>query len=531
MDIHIDDDVIACNGSHNEIARIAKKIIGNRIAAARTNGKLLWYVFDGRWKTDVDAIHVKHELSTVVLEHFSISMNRERASQRDYDMQRNEESTKDDSSDLAHITARLQEATFKNNVLKDMLEYFYEPEFIKKLDADRLAHITARLQDATFKNNVLQEMLEYFYDPDFMKKLDADPNLLGFNNGVWDLKNGVFRQGHPEDMVSMSVGFDYNVAVCAESADRVRKYWDTMHPDDNQREYLIHTFARQLYGDSGQELFHIHAGANASASNGKTKFFEVMEIALGDYIRKFGVEMLTSKQRIDPGRPMPEFATWKGVRIMYCTEPNHDEVLNSGVLKDMTGGEGITYRLLHSSDIVRFRPQHKIHIMCNAPPMVDGSDSGVQRRIRKLDYISRFVDADEADAAKFLFPRDAGLVEAFKADGAMRMEFLRTLLHAFAYAYKFDMPDSLKKTSAMYLNANDAVAMFVEEHVAASPDSAFLLKEAKERFKTCEYFNGKLSTIKTDLERHLSVRCLEQSRVKSRGNENLRGVFKGYKLV
>jgi phage/plasmid-associated DNA primase len=503
--------ILACNGSHNEIARIAKRILGNRIAAAKsTNGKLLWYVFDGRWKTDVDAIHVKHELSTVVLEHFIIVMNIERASQSDYDMQRNDESTKDDSADLAHITARLQDATFKNNVLKEMLEYFYEPEFIKKLDADRLAHITARLQDATFKNNVLQEMLEYFYDPDFMKKLDADPNLLGFNNGVWDLKNGVFRQGHPEDMVSMSVGFDYNGAVCAESADRVRKYWDTMHPDIYQREYLIHTFARQLYGDSGQELFHIHAGANASASNGKTKFFEVMEIALGDYIRKFGVEMLTSKQRNDPGRPMPEFATWKGVRIMYCTEPNHDEVLNSGVLKDMTtGGEGITHRLLHSSDIVHFRPQHKIHIMCNSPPIVDGSDSGVQRRIRKLDYISRFVDADEADAAKFLFPRDTGLVEAFKADdGAMRMEFLRTLLHAFVYEYKFDIPDSLKKTSAMYLNANDdALAMFVEEHVSAAiPATVMDLDLERHLREDTDTDLVLLLQQETDLERHLIKR-------------------------
>jgi hypothetical protein len=308
-----------------------------------------------------------------------------------------------------------------------------------------------------------------------------------------------------------------------------------MHPDDNQREYLIHTFARQLYGDSGQELFHIHAGANASASNGNTKFFEVMEIALGDYIRKFGVEMLTSKQRNDPGRPMPEVATWKGVRIMYCTEPNHDEVLNSGVLKDMTtggeaittgafhssdivsfirsqhktGGEGITHRLLHSSDIVRFRPQHKIHIMCNAPPIVDGFDSGVQRRIRKLDYISRFVDADEADAAKFLFPRDAGLVEAFKADdGAMRMEFLRTLLHAFVYEYKFDMPDSLKKTSAMYLNANDdALAMFVEEHVSAAiPATVMDLDLERHLREETDTDLVLLLQQETDLERHLIKR-------------------------
>ena len=68
MFLHIEeeDDVRACNGSYNEIARIAKRILGNRIAAASTNGKkLLWYVFDGRWVT-VAKFQVKHELSTVV---------------------------------------------------------------------------------------------------------------------------------------------------------------------------------------------------------------------------------------------------------------------------------------------------------------------------------------------------------------------------------------------------------------------------------------------------------------------------------
>eukprot|EP00798_Chlamydomonas_sp_ICE-L_P004644 gene4644-biopygen8772 len=34
------EDIRTCNGSHNEIARIAKKILGKRIASASTNGKI-----------------------------------------------------------------------------------------------------------------------------------------------------------------------------------------------------------------------------------------------------------------------------------------------------------------------------------------------------------------------------------------------------------------------------------------------------------------------------------------------------------
>eukprot|EP00798_Chlamydomonas_sp_ICE-L_P027318 gene27318-biopygen3153 len=36
------EDIRTCNGSHNEIARIAKKILGKRIASASTNGKICY---------------------------------------------------------------------------------------------------------------------------------------------------------------------------------------------------------------------------------------------------------------------------------------------------------------------------------------------------------------------------------------------------------------------------------------------------------------------------------------------------------
>eukprot|EP00798_Chlamydomonas_sp_ICE-L_P008386 gene8386-biopygen12417 len=176
---HVIEDVRACNGSHNEIARVANKIIGNRIVAASTNGKL-WYIFDRRWVTDIAAIRVKHELSTVVREHFIIALHKERASQSAYNMQSNE-STKNEN-------------------------------------ADRLAHITARLQDANFKNNVMQEMLEYFYDPDFMKKIDADPNLIGFNNemtakGCFSYKNATVNGFNITNQLQVRVeAIDNNVA-------------------------------------------------------------------------------------------------------------------------------------------------------------------------------------------------------------------------------------------------------------------------------------------------------------------------------
>ena len=132
---------------------------------------------------------------------------------------------------------------------------------------------------------------------------------------------------------------------------------------------------------------NIHSGHNATAANGKSKFFEVLELALGPYARMFGVEMLTAKARPDAGRPMPELAKWRGVRVLYCTEPNHGDIINSGILKQLTGGEKISYRNLFSNKVERFTPQYKMHVMCNDKPKVDGSDSGIERRTRVVEYV------------------------------------------------------------------------------------------------------------------------------------------------
>ena len=41
--------------------------------------------------------------------------------------------------------------------------------------------ITKKLKTTNFKNNVMSECMELFYDPEFSNKLDTKINLIGFN--------------------------------------------------------------------------------------------------------------------------------------------------------------------------------------------------------------------------------------------------------------------------------------------------------------------------------------------------------------
>ena len=109
------------------------------------------------------------------------------------------------------------------------------------------------------------------------------------------------------------------------------------------------------------------------------------------------------------------------------------------------------------------------------------------------------------------------------------MEFLRHLLEHFSLDYGFEMPESIKKNCEYYIKENDGVAQFVEEFIVKDPEGYFTLKEAKELFSQQEYFNKRVGTLKTDLEKLLKTVCYEQKRVKNGGN--MRSVFIGFKVV
>ena len=57
--------------------------------------------------------------------------------------------------------------------------------------------ISSSLKRTTFKQNIMKESAEIFYqsDPDFTDNLDQKRHLLCFENGVWDFDNKIFRDG------------------------------------------------------------------------------------------------------------------------------------------------------------------------------------------------------------------------------------------------------------------------------------------------------------------------------------------------
>ena len=91
-----------------------------------------------------------------------------------------------------------------------LFEKYKELVINDELSLDKVNIIITKLKNVTFKESICRECIYLFYDSDFINSLDRNINLICFNNGVWDIRNKVFRDGVKTDNISLSIGINYD---------------------------------------------------------------------------------------------------------------------------------------------------------------------------------------------------------------------------------------------------------------------------------------------------------------------------------
>jgi phage/plasmid-associated DNA primase len=79
-------------------------------------------------------------------------------------------------------------------------------------------------------------------------------------------------------------------------------------------------------------------------------------------------------------------------RFGFLSEPEDGEKINIGLLKELTGSEEIVARGLLFQESTTFVMETKLFLACNELPDIKGEDQALWRRIRVVDFPSKFVD-------------------------------------------------------------------------------------------------------------------------------------------
>ena len=341
-------------------------------------------------------------------------------------------------------------------------QWLLSSENISGSDKDRLSvkncmDIITSLKTKKYKDDIMCECKELFYDKNFLAKLDSNIYLIGFENGVYDLKNNMFRHGLPNDYVSYTTKINYIEYDKDDiNINHVYDLFRQIQPDNELFEYLLISLASYLDGQIATEKFIIWTG---TGSNGKSLTVEFFEQIFGDYCTKLPVSLIT-KSRGSSSSASPEIAKTLGKRFCVLQEPEAQDKINVGLMKEITGGDKIEARGLYKDPVI-FKPQFKLLLTCNELPNIPSNDGGTWRRLRVLPFKSEFVD-NPTKPNQFL--KDPYLCEKLEEYGEA---FMSILIHYYK-KYSTDglkEPDEVMKYTKEYRKCSDLYSEFIDDNI------------------------------------------------------------------
>ena len=383
----------------------------------------------------------------------------------------------------------------------------------------RCLKMTTALKEVSFHEKVMKMCKIFFHDATFLKMMDENRLLFGCNNGVIDLGMRIFREGRPDDYITLCSNVDYNPYYNNDD-DEVQEVHDFLRkifPDKALYEYFLDVICACLEGGNTSKIFVVHTGP---PDGGKSLTMSFVEKTFGEYYIKFPRELFIAGGKNSSSGARPEMARTRGRRIGAGQEVTDNENFNNGVIKELTGNDSYFSRNLFEKG-AEIKPQFTLMMQCNKPPKVPGDDDAVWARTRLLPYKSKFVKPRELE--KFPVPETEAeriAMKRWKADPSLG-DRLDELVSAFLWIlftrypeYKTrglrDPPEVQTATQA-YRAENDIFMQYKKDRVSYEPGEFLRLTDVVNDFN--DWFRESFSTrekksrlvISTELSRKLET--------------------------
>jgi len=439
------------NGSHNDIANVLWAYFGDEFRCASISSKT-WYQYrssEHKWEEIEEGVFLREQISKKLV--------------KDY-------------------------VKMASNIMEDFgNEMDQARQASLKVKLTQINKIICNMKSAPFKNNVMREAAEVFYDRNFKNKLDQNAYLIAFKNGVYDLKANTFRPGSQDDYISKTIPIEYKDFTPADTAViDVQNFLEKIFPDSSIRTYFMDVYSDIFVGGNSQKKVYMWTGDGDNGKSIAQNFFEMM---LGELAIKFNTQYFTGK-KTSTGAANPELSrAAPPVRHVTMEEPDADETLNIGELKKLSGGDSYWARdLFEKGKSTReVFPMFTLTFICNKLPKLKYSDQATWNRIRVIPFESTFVDANEECPSQYeeqlrqkRFPMDRdfkgkipGMIEAFAW----------YLLQWRAKITVRTEPEKVKEATAIYRRQNDIYRQFIEECIVETVTASISLTEMYAHFK------------------------------------------------
>ena len=472
-----------CN-SHHDIAKILYDLYRSKYVCASLKHKLWFEFVNNRWKQIEGGVTLKKKITSDI-EEILLTI---------------EQSLREQETDLTSDTVSVSGASItggeggSGNGGGGDVE---NKAKIVKETKEMIRRIRVNIKSAPYKSNVMTEASEMFYDEYFIQKLNANPYIIGFKNGVIDLKNNIIREGCPDDYISLQMNI--NCKEFKESDQEIQAVYtflEQIFPDCTVRQFFLDNYCEIFVGGNPNKYVCFWSG---EGNNGKSVTEALFEIMLGEYAIKLPTALLTGK-RTASSAACPELErAGNGVRWALLQEPDQHEVINIGILKELSGNDTIYVRGLFKEGR-EIKPLFKLVFVCNEPPKIPYSDKATWNRIRVIPFESLFTDDAPEDYQEQLRRK------IFKKDKKFE-DKLPSMIEAFAWVllnhrkkrieqgthHILFEPDKVMSATLSYKARNDVYVQFVTECIEDCEEGAITTNSLYNAFK--EWFKTSVTNI------------------------------------
>jgi P4 family phage/plasmid primase-like protien len=368
-----------------------------------------------------------------------------------------------------------------DQISNEMFEYTEDDErkaFIQK-KLKIIGDLSIKLKKTADKDHIMREAAEIFYDGEFIRHMDTNKYLMCFNNGVVDFVNEIFREGYPEDYITKTtkinyIHYDENNEEFQKTRHELEEFMNKLFPVPDLNRYMRDHLASCLIGANKNQTFNVYHG---SGSNGKSIIADLMSVTLGEYKGTVPITLVTDV-RGKIGGTSDEVLKLKGVRYAVMQEPSKGVKLNEGIMKELTGGDPIQARGLYSESEI-FEPQFSLVVCTNNLFDIESNDDGTWRRIRKCDFMAKFVDEGEThtDDTPYVYVKDKSLKDKLPQFAPVFASML--VKRAFETGGIVEDCETVLNASNKYRKGQDHISAFISEKILKTGENKDRIKKTE----------------------------------------------------
>ena len=480
----------ALSGAHFDLAELLYHDYKDYFRCAGLKTKT-WYIFENHvWRYSEEGIDLRNKISGELVVRFESALR---------DMRRKiaEIQTSDDNDDeeFGFMEADLTNIRAKNKSAEIKL-------YSKRIDM--ITKLITKLKSSNFKSSVMTECAGLFYDREFEDKLNMNPNLIAFQNGIYDLEKKELRPGEPNDYISKKMPIDFEeYDHYSPEVIQVYNFFEKIFPDVSVREYFLDTMAGIFHGGNREKKFYILTGDQGNNGKSVTINMFVKMLGKGQYFAKAPTTLITGKKASSTSADPMKSRTGGGIRMVVMDEPSNNEEINIGELKNLTGNDDFPARDLFQAgkEMKEIKPLFKLFLVSNEPPSITRGDNAFWNRTRIIPFESVFY-TDKRDVPES--PEEQQRQKKFLADLDFEEKVLPNLLQPLAWLLldryrkirgkRRREPAKVLEATKNYQARNDLISEYLLDTVEdAERDDFISIRELYPSFKQWFKENSGLS--------------------------------------